>query len=158
MNFVTDRTEADVLLKNEKGRYDYTDLNRVEQDVQELMELANQSGFSFDLKTKTDWARPGKFSPETWPTESQMKRYLDNVWALVNEFLKSPIYYSGTLQSPNIAIAAKTTPDLPTTMQNLTWDGANQIEKALDLVHFRIRGIIDNWRYAGEIFSGDDGL
>lgn len=137
MIFVTDRAESDVLLKNEKGRYDYTDLNRVEQDVQELMELANESGFSFDLKTKTDWARPGKFSPETWPTESQMQRYLQNIWTLCEEFAAE----SG----------------LPETMQKLTWDAANAIEKSLKLTHDRIQAIIATWRYAGEIFAGDDG-
>ena len=104
MQLITDRTEADVLLGNEKGRYSHTDLNRVESAVAELQRLAGQMDISPGLTTKNDWGLPGSFSSDNWPTESQMQRYLGNVHALCS------------------ALEIRT--GLPDTMAGLTWQGA----------------------------------
>lgn len=136
ISFITDRTEADVLLGNAKGRYDYTDLNRVENDVVELVKLAKEANIHFSLQVKTDWARPGIFSQETWPTQSQMERYLRNVWTLATEF------------------AAQA--GLPDSMQSLDWEAANHIEAALELVHIRLQGILTSYLYSGELYAGEE--
>lgn len=134
---VTDRTEADVIQGNAKGVYNYTDLNRVESAVAELFELANGLGFNFTSTVKTDWGIPGSFSQSTWPTVSQMERYLDNVRDLADAFSVSRIL-------------------LPKTMEGLTYRSANVIEKILENVYTAIQGTTENYRYSGEIYAGEE--
>lgn len=136
MEFLTDRTEADVLLGNEKGKYRYTDMNRVEEAVAYLCLLAPQLDLYPKLTTKTDWGAPGVFSVDRWPTDEQMKRYLQNVTALCDLF---------SIESG----------DVPQSPDYLNWEGANAIEEALQAVYLRVMGIINTFRYSGELYAGD---
>ena len=148
-----------------KGAYDASDLNRVESAVaylaellvllpRELKEYAASKGVAFDaffdvpydsstyvLTTKTDWAELDI------PTPEQMARYLENVKAL-----RSALDYA--------------TSDLPGSMDNLTIDGANAIEKALNGLDEAISAFgaktkvnLDNtasvWIYSGEIYASE---
>lgn len=136
IEFITDRTKSDVLLGTEKGRYSISDLNRVESAVAELSVLAKNLGVNKQFDVKTDWSMPGEFSAAQWPTKKQMTRYLNNV-----QFL---------CEAVELAVS------LPSSMENLTWDGANQIEQALLSVYERIQRIIKIFRYSGEIFAGEE--
>lgn len=136
MQLVYDRTQTDVLLGTDKGRYGAADLNRVEQAVGQLCGLAAMLDLDCALQLKTDWALPRVFSPETWPTRKQMARYLMNVQYLCD----------------TMALAAK----LPTTMERLTWENANEIERALQLVFNRIQGILQAFRFSGELYAGEE--
>lgn len=136
MNLITDRTYADVLLGTEKGRYGIADLNRVEQAVAELYAITKVVDVQHDLQIKTDWEPPGLFSTVQWPTKAQMERYLNNVIRLC--------------ESVELAVR------LPGSMENLTWDGANQIEAALLAVYDRIQIILQSVRFSGEIFAGEE--
>ena len=148
-----------------KGAYDASDLNRVESAVAylaellvllpiELKEYATSKGVAFDaffdvpydaaayaLTTKTDWAEPDS------PTPEQMARYIENV-----KSLRSALDYA--------------TSDLPGSMDNLTIDGANAIEKALNGLDVAISAFdaktkvnLDNtasaWIYSGEIYASE---
>lgn len=135
MEFLTDRTEADVLLGNVKGKYRYADLNRVEQAVAELCALAPQLDIYPGLSTKTDWGLPGVFSVDSWPTDEQMRRYLGNVTSLCDLF---------DIDSGNV----------PASPNYLNWQGANAIEEALQNVYIRIMGIIASFNYSGELYAG----
>lgn len=128
MDLITDRKENAV--------YEYADLNRVESAVAEISAMFPELGISDTLETKTDWGLPGNFSAAEWPVESQMVRYLSNVKRLKALF-------------PNGV-------NLPETMDSLTWTGANNIEKLLQVVFERIRGIKQTYRYSGEIFAGEE--
>lgn len=99
-DLVYDRTHADVTGGTAKGRYNYTDLNRVEAACAELAALstsipadlkaeAEALGVAWNsaydagwdpvsLTVKTDWAA------EDIPRTSDMERYLGNVEALSN--------------------------------------------------------------------------
>jgi hypothetical protein len=90
-----------------KGAYNYTDLNRVESAVAEIAPL-----FLLSLTTKTDWG--------LWdiPTKADMDRYLNNVVAIRDAC------------PGNVAF-----PTLPFSMSGLTFEGANNIEKVLELVY-----------------------
>lgn len=132
MFFITDRTESDALLENEKGIYSYSDLNRVEAAVQNLKD----AGFCENLQTKTDWGLPGNFSIDNWPVESQMKRYLGNVKEIKKTFAVSF--------------------ELPDSMDCLDWNGANNIEKILQTALGRVAGIKQSYRYSGEVYAGED--
>ncbi len=136
MQLITDRTYSDVLLKTEKGCYGVADLNRVEQAVAELVDIAKALGVQDDFEIKLDWELPGAFSPAQWPTTAQMHRYLDNVYRLCQ--------------------AVELATELPVSMETLTWEGANQIEKALELVYTRIQSILQVLRFSGEIFAGEE--
>ena len=136
MEFITDRTKADVLLGTEKGQYSVSDLNRVESAVEELSALAKKLDIEGAYDVKTDWSMPGVFSAAQWPTKKQMTRYLSNVQLLCEA----------------VEVAAK----LPTSMEHLNWDGANQIEEALSLVFKRIQKVLISFRYSGEFFAGEE--
>ncbi len=136
--FITDRTEADALLGNEKGIYSYTDLNRVESHVSDIVSLLPQLGYTAELKTKTDWGLPGDYSAEKYPVSSQMERYLNNV-SKIKEIL---------------AISVQ----LPKSMDNLTWSGANNIEKVMQIAFERIEAIRQAWKYSGELYAGEENL
>lgn len=90
-----------------KGAYNYTDLNRVETAVAELAEM-----IGLTLTTKTDWT--------LWdvPVQSEMERYLGNVVALRDACPGDVVF-----------------PELPDSMNYLTHEGANNIEKVLLLVY-----------------------
>ena len=135
MNLITDRTKADVLLGNEKGRYGIADLNRVEGAVAELLVLAKPLDINIE-QVKTDWSLPGAFSTTEWPTVGQMRRYLGNVCRLCR--------------------AVEVMANLPASMEDLNWEGANQIERALLAVETRINHIIEVFRYSGEFFAGEE--
>lgn len=136
MDLITDRTQDDVLSGNEKGYYSYSDLNRVESAVSELAIIAKEIGVKKEFETKTDWGIPGVFSDSQWPTKQQMQRYISNIRELCG--------------------AVEAAANLPSSMDKLTWDGANQIELALFVAFDRIPRIVQALKYSGEIFSEEE--
>lgn len=136
MNFITDRTLEDILKRTEKGRYEVADLNRVESAVQYLSLIAQTIVQVEPLATKTNWSEPERFSPNTWVTQEQMDRYLRNVKILCE----------------SVGFDA----DLPNTMENLTWQGANQIEQALQLVQEYVSRNYQGFQYSGDLFAGEE--
>lgn len=136
MDLITDRTESDVLLGNAKGVYSYADLNRVESAAAMIAEQITELGFALQLQTKTDWNLPGNFSAWNWPVESQMRRYLQNIADIKRLFVIST--------------------QIPETMDKLDWNGANNIEKVLQVAFSRITGIKQSYRYSGEIYAGEE--
>ena len=136
MDLITDRTETDAVLGTEKGVYSYTDLNRVETAAEEIARQITNLGFALQLQTKTDWHLPGNFTAESWPTESQMRRYLQNIADIKRVFVIST--------------------QIPDSMDKLDWRGANAIEKVLQTAFGRITGIKQSYRYSGEIYAGEE--
>ena len=138
MNLITDRTESDVLLGNEKGIYSHTDLNRVEAAVAEIAAELSAMGYIIAPTTKTDWGLTGDFSEATWPTEIQMKRYLKNIQEIWN------------------IMPLDDKEELPTSMEKLTWRSANLIEMVLDNACKQVVAIKQAWKYSGELFAGEE--
>ena len=136
MNLVTDRTIQDVLSGGEKGVYTHTDLNRVEHTVGVLQDMARSLDVYLQLDVKEDWCLPGEYSPDTWPVESQMARYLGNVVGVLKGL---------ELSAP-----------LPDSMENLDYQGANQIEQALQQACDRILRVMQTFQYSGEVFAGEE--
>lgn len=131
MEFVTDRTEEDVLLGNEKGQYTSADLNRVESNVKELAVLAEKIAVYLSLTTKIDWKQS-----DQWMNATQAERYLGNVKTL--------------------ASACGIPIDLPSSMGGLDWQKVNDIEKSLEKVYCRIMSVINTFHYSGEMFAGEE--
>lgn len=132
MEFVTNRTQAHVDMLEKlrkkcwddmtaseqaawygnaaKGAYNHTDLNRVERAVAKIAARMNRAP-----TTKTNWT--------VWdiPTQADMERYLGNVVTIKENYL---------LEEDPAAVL----PELPDSMANLTYQGANAIEKVLEIV------------------------
>lgn len=140
MDFVTDRSQSDVLLKNAKGTYNATDLNRVERAVQNLAIRAVMHGHILpSMQFKTDWKIPGgEYIASEWPTETHMARYLANVRVIAGTVLDGQLLDT-----------------LPTTMNGLTFEGANSIERALEQVDTEYRKIESSWIYSGMVYCGE---
>ena len=164
--FMTAEEKAEWDAGNLKGSYNVSDVNRVETAVDFLSEYLSDVDTEIrtyadaqkvawditfavpydpddynDITVKTDW------SVEDIPLPADMTRYLDNVALLIT------------------AIEAAY-PTLPTTMSNLTYDGANAIERALILLYealnelkVQIKTMIDNtalaWYYSGDVYAGE---
>lgn len=157
-----ERAEWDTALK---GAYNASDFNRVEGAVETLLEVLLQLpddlrdfaeffGVAWDtffdvpyspsvlsLETKTDWTR------EDIPDKASLNRYLGNV---------------ATLRS----IMEYETDELPDSMEGLTIDGANAIEKALELLNTEIdkfrqmresqmQNTASSWYYSGDVYANE---
>lgn len=116
-----------------KGRYSYTDMNRVESAVEALSARFVEGGYlTTPLTVKTNW--------NLWsvPTKNDMERYLGNVATLRSLV---PVY--------------TTTPNVPTVNQRLNHTRANDIEKILIDLDNILTQIPQGYYYAGEIMAGE---
>lgn len=131
LELITDRTQQDVDRVNEllrkglwnmtiaerqewlqdehKGAYNYTDLNRVENAVSNLAQRLVKTGHNVSIQPVREWMNTDL------PTQSDMERYLANIKAL---------------RDCGVVLPANT-PEVPATMNGLTYDGANAIEQIL---------------------------
>lgn len=106
-----------------KGAYNYSDLNRVEAAIAELADMG-----SFTLQTKTNWS--------AWdlPKQADMNRILTNIAMLRKAFPLPP-----------------DVPATPTSMENLTFTTANNIEKILG----KMAEVTDKSFRSGELYAGE---
>lgn len=106
-----------------KGAYNYADLNRVEAAVAKLDEQAN-----LGLVTKTNWT--------SWdiPRKADISRYLGNIAALRAWY---PV--------------PSDVPETPTSLENMTYETANNIEKILEA----IAEALDMGNRSGELYAGE---
>ena len=88
-----------------KGSYNASDVNRVGAAIDYIAEQLKENGYSVTVDPKINWLQ------DEIPSETQLQKYLDNVTAIKTAFYG--------------------TQEIPQNMQLLTYDGANNIEKAL---------------------------
>ena len=154
LGLITDRTQADVdrwrelhdkgwtnmssaeqteWLAEMKGRYSYTDMNRVENAVATLSGTLKRLGYIHpNLTIKTDWTRSDR------PTREDMDRYFGNVDMLRKSI---PVFPS--------------TPTTPTTGKRLDYARANDLEKILEDIDNVSSMIPKSWLHAGDVFVGE---
>ena len=113
------------------GHYNATDLNRVCGAVQYVAERLRTIGYAINIAPKTDW------TISDIPRAAQMERYLQDVATLRN------------------ALVIGTTPPVPSDMDDLTVDEANNIERILLDVEAAINRISAAWFYSGELYGGE---
>lgn len=98
-----------------KGAYNYTDLNRVESAVAEISQILGLGLVTYvrwDPKYNPNRVTPGNiFDPD---------RYLNNVVAI---------------RDACAALTDEEFPPLPTSMDKLTYEGANNIERVLEIAY-----------------------
>lgn len=139
---ITDRTQEDVTYAQThkdsqidlKGAYNNSDLNRVENKVKELDELLKKYNYITGIATvKLDWSKTDFFTP------SDRIRYLDNIKRI-----------------RQVYVVKSTTPQLPTTMNKLTYSQANNIEQILVDIENLIYGMEQYLVYSGVANSGQN--
>lgn len=136
LNLVTDRTEADVANLTKKGIYTYEDLNRVTDAMEYLVNELQKYGYS----------APGYKKGPFWleqdiPTPQQMNEYLENIRVI-----------------RSVLELMQTTPTAPDSMDNLTYQKANDIEKILIAVEETIQRMISTFVPCGPAICGGDYL
>lgn len=114
------------------GKYDWQDFNRVGAAVRYLVDLLATYGYAVDAAPRSDWVRGDIASI------AQLERYLQDVKNL-----------------RSCTDAGSLMPELPETMARLTWTGANNIERVLELLEYYIFRMLEAWFYSGEIESGE---
>ena len=129
---VFDRTAADLAAGNPKGRYNAADLNRVGAAVAYLAGLLQAIGYDLTVSPRTDWAETDI------PRRSEMNGYIGDLHAL-----------KAIPTLPTIP------PEIPESMDRLTIDGANAIERYLYNLGVVEASICENYLYAGELFAGE---
>lgn len=135
MEFITDRSEKDLQEGTSKGCYQAEDLNRVEANTRELAEkIRKMGGTCPSINSKLDWKLEELFSPETWPVQEQMERYLENVRTVSAAYGLEPV--------------------LPESMDRLTLEGANNIEKSLETLELYITNTEKAFLHSGETQAG----
>lgn len=153
ISLVTDRTQADVdrwrVLRSKgwenmtpeeqeewmaglKGSYNATDLNRVQGAVDYVKNRLIDAGYIVETELLTTWMA------SDIPTDTQMVQYLSNV-AVIQSTLVLPSY----------------APPLPDSMKNLTYTGANNIEKILEIVDHMLTNSLEAVWYSGDVYSGE---
>lgn len=128
-NLIFDRTQEDVDNLTNKGKYRYTDLNRVEQWCEYLAnELTNYS-YLVSIVTKTNWTMNDRATP------LEMERIRSNVAKIKEAYLSFS--------------------SVPDSLEYMTIQKANDIEKVL----YEIDGLLDKmpstFYYSGEKYCGE---
>lgn len=132
IRMVTDRTQADVDALNDRGTYNASDLNRVNTAMAYLDRWLSEAGYITGYANQDiAWAM------DDIPLQAQMADYLSNVGAI-----------GGTFPLANA-------PAIPASMEFLTHEGANHIERVLVLTD-QIRARLKRSPFvSGEIFCGE---
>ena len=148
---ITDRTQADVdaviaalseieagrgtpadvlLLSDNKGSYNYTDLNRVAGAVLYVAEELEANGYSVTVTAKQGWTETDI------PTQADIDQYLADI-AEIRSALPVPA----------------DAPEVPT--MPLDYRKANDIESILILVDKLVQNIAKSWFYSGDLYSNE---
>lgn len=153
LNLITDRTQLDVdrvmelaskgwggmtsseqdeWLSSLKGAYNYSDLNRVGEAISYIADRLNGYGYNIKVSPKTDWKM------NDIPRSVQMESYL----SFINTIRGAFAVYDDT-------------PSVPSSMKDLTWQRANDIEQILMDVDTIITNMETSWYYSGDLYAGE---
>lgn len=130
---IYDRTQSDVDNKTTKGYHNYTDLNRIESACRYLANLLTSYGYTVSITTKTDW----KISDMRYASE--MERIRQNIGKIEDTYYSLP-----------------TTPSLPSTLNKITWQKANDIEEILAHIDLLIKNMEQVFIYSGVARCGQN--
>lgn len=139
--WITDRTEIDLINNTFKAFLNYTDMNRIEENMQELLDLGVQCGYWTSITfIKTDWKNYSiSTSNLNIPTRTHMQRIINNLKSLRANFLIYP-----------------TTPEAPATMEKITIYIMNDFEQILKDLFMIVQDIKEHYRECGAYECGED--
>lgn len=118
-----------------------SDLNRVCQASNYIVNILRGYGYEVDYD----------------PIFIQHKESINNIWQREDIPLKSQMdKYLKNISAIREAISVyETTPEPPSSMDNLTWQQANDIEKILFDLDEIITKMEQAWFYSGDLYSGE---
>ena len=129
---ITDRTQADVDARNEKGTYGASDLNRVGAAMNYVSERLKEAGYDPHISPKTGW------EDDEWVDLDAQAVYLGYLAELRSQFAMM-----------------QTTPPVPNDMEKLTYQEANDIEKILEDIERLLTNASQAWFYSGDLYAGE---
>ena len=137
---ITDRTQADVDARNDKGTYNASDLNRVGAAMNYVADRLRAAGYDPHISPKTDW------KDDDWVDQAAQAVYLGDLAELRKQFAMM-----------------KSTPEVPprilatgiNTNDGLTHTWANNIEKILEDVDYLLTKSMQSRFFSGDLFSGE---
>lgn len=115
-----------------KGSYDYRDLNRVGNALIYLKDLLIANGYMTEFNPKNTWVESDKPTPLQLADYLAQVQYVRNLFSSITDF-----------------------PELPNTINNLTTEQANNIERVLELVDFFLQQSNLAHFMSNEIFAGE---
>lgn len=128
---IYDRVLADVQQKTDKGYYNATDLNRVIEAMRYLWEEFEEKGYSSFVKSTPDWEQVDI------PTKPDMADFIKDLHKIRNiieqwdEYSNPYIADISQCDNPNLVTGNGGTQIPPDTMEFLTFEVANDIERIL---------------------------
>lgn len=128
-DLIFDRTQEDIDNKTNKGYYNASDLNRVEEWCEYLETELNEAGYSISITTKTDWTMTDL------RTEAEMNRIRNNIKAL----------YDGYYLYGNAVYSS---------VSNFDYKKANRWEEVLNNINLIMTGMKDYYVHSGVSSSG----
>ena len=140
LHLVTDRTNADVAARNEKGTYNASDLNRVGSAMKYLADRLKSAGYAPHISPKTDW------KDDEWVDLTAQAIYLGDLSELRKQFAMM----ESTPEVPPRLLATGIN-----TNDGLTYTWANDIEKILEDVDYLLTKSIQSRFFSGDLFCGE---
>lgn len=116
----------------QRGAYGADDLNRVGEAMAYVAERLRSNGYAPKISPETNWSEKDWEDPET------VSRYLGDLAELRRQFTM-----------------LASTPQVPSDMEGLTVEEANDIEKNLEDIDLLLTKSAQAWFYSGELFSGE---
>lgn len=115
-----------------KGSYNAKDFNRIKEWTEYLANEFNKYEYKVSITSRENVSRTD------FPLHSDIQVCLSNIQNLIDA------YYIMT-----------TTPQLPSNMENLGYNGANAIEKILFDLNELLKGMVAHFCYLGQIYIGE---
>ena len=132
------RTVNDILNDTDRNYINYIDLNRIESRMKELTEQLNQYKYTNNIETKTDWIKQtGTNDLTNFPLKIQIDRIRNNLQILIQSYYTYP-----------------STPDSPSTFENLDIYKINDVEKILYDLHIIIKNMEKDFKKCGLLVCG----
>ncbi len=128
---IIDRTISDIQNMTQKGHLNAEDLNRIEGNTQYLHEVLLGYGYSQSPITKTNWVMA------EFPYIETMERMRKNTKEIIEGYYDQPT-------------------QIPLSIETLTWQKLNDIEKALLETKEMISKMEESSRYAGTFYVGQE--
>lgn len=119
---------------NDNLRYswDYRALNRTEEAMEYVNDIFKELGYFRNMEFKTDWSNE-EITPE------QSKRYIENLKAL-----------------RSFIIMESKTPVAPNTINGMSIERANDIEKIIYDIDELLKKLLANFRYVNDVYCNED--
>lgn len=136
--WIYDRSVTDIINDTEKAYINYTDLNRIEIRMKELMQQLNTAGYKNKITTKTNWIKPvSTTTMDNIPNEEHLDRIRNNLITLIDTYYKY-----------------RTTPTTPNTLKYATIYTINDVEKILYDMHRIIQDMKNDYKKCGLLLCG----